>query len=144
MNSNQKQLHLNYYNYVLLFCFLFFLQFHFIFSQINDIYVENNINGEEGSYLVDFKDYHNLRLVISTSKIIYKGIPPVKISKTTANLNNFTATATINENYILVSCLSDSLLGKINIFTGEYTSLLLYSDISTPESLTAPQKVCSL
>ena len=144
MNSNQKKIHLYYYSYVLLFCFLIFLQFHFIFSQINDIYEVSNINGEEGSYLVDFKDYHNLRLVISTSKIIYKGIPPVKISETTANLNNFTATATINENYILVSCLSDSLLGKINIFTGEYTSLLLYSDISTPESLTAPQKVCSL
>ena len=142
MNS-YKNLFLIYFNYMSLICFLFF-KFVYIFSQINDIYNVYNINGEEGFDLVDIKDYHNLRLVVSTSKRIYKGIPPIQVTQSSANLNKFSAIATVNENYILVSCLDDFLLGKININTGQYTSLLLYSDISTLELLSAPQKVCSL
>ena len=67
-----------------------------------------------------------------------------KKSQTNANLNQYSSIATINENYLLASCLDDSLLTKININTGAYTSLLLYTDISTSNTLTVPDSCCSL
>ena len=142
MNSIHNKFHL-YYNYLSFISLFIFLQIGFIFSQINDSYEAYNIEGE-GYSLIDIKDYHNLKLVVSTSKNIYKGIPPTKISQTTVNLNKYSSIATINENFILASCLDDFLLVKININSGDYTPLISYSEISTPESLTSPQKVCSI
>ena len=118
-----------YYIYHYTFFILFFI-IKSISSQINDNYQVYTLDNESNNYLLDIKDYNNLKLIITTSKKIYKGIPPIYKTTTNAELNNCSSTATINNNYILVSCLNDSLLGKINIETGEYEKLVLYSNIS--------------
>ena len=107
------------------------IKFILIYSQINDNYQIHTLDEEGNNYLIDIKDYNNLKLIITTSKKIYKGIPPNHISTTNAELNNCSSTSTINNNYLLASCLDDSLLGKINIETGAYEKLVLYSNIST-------------
>ena len=61
------------------------------------------------------------------------------------NLINSSSIITLNSNYILVSCLQDSLLTKININDGSYASLLNYSDFETLEfKLEVPINSCSL
>ena len=124
------------------FLFLFILlQTTLIISQINDNYISNIL--EDGNYeLLDVTDYHNINLVVSTSKNIYTGIPPIKIIHTEAKLINATSLITINENYLLAACLEDSFLTKIKLSDGSFTSLLSYTDV-TP-SLEKPLKSCSL
>ena len=97
--------------------FLIFLNINFILTQINDNFTSGIL--EEGSYdLLDVTDYHNMNLVVSSSKKIYTGIPPVEKVTTNANLISVSSLITINENYLLVACLEDSFLGKINLSTG--------------------------
>jgi len=127
------------------YCFLIFICICIIVnSQINDNYELHSLNDEDGKSLIDVVDYHNLKLVVSSSGNIYKGIPPQKVSQTNAKLFENSAIASLNENYLLASCLEDSLLTKISIASGEYTSLLQYSDISTSIGLTIPENVCSI
>ena len=119
------------------------LQTKLINSQINDNYISNIL--EEGDYeLLDVTDYHNINLIVSTSKNIYSGIPPNKIIQTEANLINATSLITINDNYLFAACLSDSFLTKIRLSDGSSTSLLEYSDITISPSLEVPLKSCSL
>ena len=136
-------------SYQNLFCFkCLFSLFIFIFinvnSQIEDNYQIQSLNDEDGNSLIDVVDYHNLKLVISSSGNIYEGIVPQKVSKTNANLFKYSAIASVNENYLLASCLTDSFLTKINIISGEFESLLQYSDISANLELTTPENVCSI
>jgi len=138
MNSYQN---LSYIKYLFV-LFIFILKS--INSQIYDNYQLQSLTDEEGYSLIDFVDYHNLKLVISSSGNIYKGIIPQKVSQTSAKLLKYSAIASVNENFILASCLKDSLLTKININTGEFTSLLQYSDISKNLELTTPENVCSI
>ena len=123
---------------------LFIFIFITINSQINDNYELQSLNDEDGNSLIDVVDYHNLKLVVSSSGNIYEGIPPQKVSQTSAKLLKYSAIASLNEQYLLASCLRDSLLTKINIINGEFTSLLQYSDISTSIELTTPENVCSI
>ena len=122
---------------------LYILKIEFIYCEEDENYITSSLDGEEGNYLLDVKDYHNLNIIVSTSKKIYLGIPPTYKSTTNAKLNNCSSVATINENYILVSCLEDSMLGKINIISGIYTPLLSYIDFSI-SSLSVPSTICSL
>ena len=134
-------LHFSYFkNPFLLFIFLFMS----MNSQINDEFELQSLSGENGNSLIDVVDYHNLKLIVSTSGNIYKGILPQKVSKTNAKLYKNSSVASANENYLLASCLEDSLLTKININTGEFTSLLQYTDISANIELTLPENVCSI
>ena len=112
-----------------------------ILSEIKDYYSSAILENED-NYLVDVKDYHDLSIIISTSKNIYTGIPPLLKSKTNANIYNSSSAATYNENYILMACLSNSLLSKININTGLSISLLNYSDIEI--SISPPSSICSI
>ena len=122
---------------------LIFFRITNILSQIKDDYTSGIL--EEGDYdLLDVTDYHELNIIVSSSKNIYTGIPPTKKSQTNANLINATSLITINENYLLAACLEDSFLGKINLSTGQFTSLLFYSDINISTSLEAPITTCSL
>ena len=126
---------------------LFFLllinAFGIILSQIYDNFSYDTL--EEGNYdLLDVTDYHNKNLIVSTSKSIYMGIPPKKIIETNANLINATALITINDNFLLAACLKDSFLGKINLSTGNFISLLTYSDVSISPGLDIPITLCSL
>ena len=102
------------------------LRYNYNFCQINDNYKSDIL--EEGNDLVDIKDYHNLSLIITTSKKIYKGIPPRLKVTTGAKIISVTSIITLNENYILAACLQNSLLTKININDGSYSSLVDYTD----------------
>ena len=108
-------------------CFHLFAIINLIFSQINDNFETGVL--EEGNYdLLDVTDYHNMNLVVSTSKNIYTGVPPVKKVETNANLIKFSSLITINENYLLAACLQDSFLGKINLSNGNFISLISYEN----------------
>ena len=99
---------------------------------------------EEGDYeLLDVTDYHNLNLIVTTSKKIYKGMHPYPYS-TEAQLINSTSLITLNENYLLAAYLNDSLLTKININEGRFSNLLNYEDIDPALNLIAPITSCSL
>lgn len=125
------------------FFLLLFINLPFIFPQMNDNFIQGVL--EEGNnYLLDVTDYHNMFIIISSSKIIYTGIPPVQKIETTAKLIKVSSLITINENYLLASCLEDSFLGKINLSTGVFVSLLSYSDLDSSETLEIPKAICSL
>ena len=131
------------YNFHKIIFFLILIEFKIILSQIFDNYESNIL--EEGNYdILDVTDYHNISLIVSTSKNIYTGLPPEIKVTTNANLINATSLITINENYLLVACLQDSFLGKISLSDGNFISLLSYENISTYSSLEIPIKICSL
>ena len=117
-----------------------------LFMLCEDIenYKTYTLEGEENNYILDVIDYHNLSLLVSTSKKIYTGIPLTYKTTTNANLNNCSSVATVNENYILVTCLDDYLLGYININTGSFKNLLNYSEINVSPELTVPNTICSI
>ena len=125
------------------FLLIFLSIFKFISSQIFDNFTSGTL--EEGdNELLDITDYHNMNIIVSKSKNIYMGIPPVKKVETDANLINATSLITINSNFLLTSCLNDSFLGKINLSTGKFTPLLSYSELSISPGLNIPTTICSL
>ena len=100
---------------------------------------------EEDSEIIDVNDYLGYKLVVTTKKNIYRGVPPELIMKTEANIINSSVVMTINYDYILVACLQDSLLSKINVKNGNFSSLLNYSDIKINEfKFEKPIASCSL
>ena len=114
-----------------------------IFPQINDEFTQGVL--EEGNYdLLDVTDYHNMNLIVSTSKNIYTGIPPNKKVETNANLIKVSSLITINHNYLLAACLEDSFLGKINLSNGNFISLVSYEEVGGSEALEIPKTICSL
>ena len=97
------------------FLFFFCCIAKLIFSRINDNFDLKIL--EEGNYeLLDVTDYHNLNLIVSTSKNIYTGIPPSLKIQTSANLIKATSLITISENYLLAACLEDAFLGRIKLY----------------------------
>ena len=137
--SQKLLFYYNSYLSILLTIFNFKLEY----CQINDDF-KNEIF-EEGNYsLLDITDYHNIKLIVTTSKNIYTGLPPLKRSTTDAKLINTTSIMTINKNYLLAACLEDSLLTKININTGISSNLVNYADINIDPSLKIPITICSL
>jgi len=126
---------------IILLIFIQKLCFHY--CQIYDNFTIDTF--EEGSQLLEVKDYNNLELIVTTSKKIYTGIPPELKSTTEAKLINSSSIITLNSNYLLVACLQDSLLTKININDGGFSSLLNYSDIETSSlQFQIPITSCSL
>ena len=121
----------------------FFLCLNYILCQINDNYEKHYL--ENGTYdLLDVNDYHNLKIIVSTSKNIYIGIPPSYKTKTEAELINSTSLITLNENYLLAACLNNSILTRISLIDGTFTNILDYSDIDNSLSLKIPSTTCSL
>ena len=117
-----------------------------IFCQINDNF-QKGVLEHESSYFIDFNDYHNLSLIVTTSQKIYTSDSlPNPISTFTSKVENYSMAATYNENYIFVACLNDSLLEKIIINTGESINLLNYTevDIGDGNTLVPPTQICSL
>ena len=93
------------------------LKYKFLNCNINDNFEKNIL--EYGNYdILDITDTTNLKLLVTTSKKIYEGLPPTQKTVTGANLINSTSLLTINNNYILAACLHNSLLTKININNG--------------------------
>ena len=128
-------------------CFIIFVIFIqklcFHYCQIYDNFT--TVSFEEGSQLLEVKDYNNLKLIVTTSKKIYTGIPPQLKAITEANLINSSAIITLNSNYLLAACLQDSLLTKININNGSFSSLLNYSHVENASfKFQIPITSCSL
>ena len=134
MNSYNNCLIKNKITYVFFFNFFFFKN---LFCQINDNYFSGDL--EAADYFLDVKDNHDLYLTITSSKKIYAGIPPIFKSSIEAKINSYSSVATYNDNFILVACLEDSLLAKININNGNSETLLNYF-----EPLVKPEFICSL
>ena len=124
--------------------FLFLLLFigvKLILSQVNDNF--NSAILENGNYeLLDVTDYHNINLIVSTSKKIYTGIPPTLKTVTDGNLIKATSLITINSNFLLAACLEDAFLGKIDLRDGSFIPLLTYDGTDT--ALEIPTTSCSL
>jgi len=140
MNHKLNEL-LSHNFFIILFIFIQKLCFHY--CQIYDNFTL--VTFEEGSQLLEVKDYNNLKLIVTTSKKIYTGIPPKLKVTTEAKLINSSAIITLNSNYLLAACLQDSLLTKININDGSFSSLLNYSDAeSSSLKFQIPITSCSL
>ena len=89
--------------------------------------------------IINIIDYYNLSLLITTSKNIYTGFPPKIKSAFNSNITRFSSGITINENYILMSCLEGKILTKRDINNGEeieFCPSLLFTN--------PPQKACSI
>ena len=99
----------------LFFIFELIIIIQIIFSQINDDFTTDIIESLD-SNLIDFNDYHNLNLVITTAKNIYSISDLTTVKKTfRSEINSYSMAASYNEDYILIACLNDGLLSKINI-----------------------------
>ena len=132
-----------FYNYFHIIIMIIILKYKFLNCNINDNFEKNIL--EYGNYdILDITDTTNLKLLVTTSKKIYEGIPPTQKSVTGANLINSTSLLTINNNYILAACLQNSLLTKININNGQYSSLLEYNQITINPGLEIPITTCSI
>ena len=143
-NKNNKKAN-NIFYFGLNFCIItFILKINFISCQIKDNFIINTLEIGNND-LLDITDNHNLNLIVTTSKNIYTGLPPTLKTTTQANLIKVSSVITINESFLLASCLKDSFLTKIRLSDGISSSLLDYSDITgiTP-SITVPEKICSL
>ena len=114
---------------IILYIIIFKYKFY---CQINDDFYGGTLE-ESGSSILDISDYLNLSLIISTSGKIYNGIPFSERVTTNANLNASSSAAVCNQNYVLVACLQDSLLTKININNGNFISLIEYSEFNSIE-----------
>ena len=122
--------------YILFFLFLIFIQIKGLFSEYFDSFKLNILN--EDASLIDISDYCNLFPIITTDKKIYIGIPPIEKTLSYSQIISISSAASINNNYILISCSHNYLLSKINIETGEEEPLVSY------ENFKIPNCICSL
>ena len=97
-----------------------------IYDNFNDGILESS-----GSSILDIVDYLNLSLLITSSGNIYNSISLSLLTTTEASLNASSSAAVCNENYILVACLQNSLLTKININDGTFQNLINYSEFDS-------------
>ena len=102
--------------------FLFIIiQYPKILSKIFDSFKYGKLYDD--GQLIKIKDYYNLSISISTSKNIYIGFPPSLYSVANGGISNASNALTLNENFTLITCLSNFYLGRLNINTGEITKL---------------------
>ena len=117
---------------------LLLIQIKVLFSKYFDTIITETLN--EGASFVDITDYHNIYPIITTDKTIYTDIPPIKRNTTSSNITKFSAGATYDNETILIACTEDYLLSKIDIDSGEETSLVKYEDIN----VNMPNFTCSI
>ena len=113
-----------------IFFILYILLKYLTNCQIDDNF-DDGILESTGSSILDIADYLNLSLLITSSGNIYNVAPLSNLTSTEANLNASSSAAVCNENYILVACLENSLLTKINIDNGDFQNLIEYSEFDT-------------
>jgi len=113
---------------------LLFLLLIFNLNKVNSVYLDSFKlhTFSELNSLIEITDYYNLSIFMTSSKEIYKGIPPNKIStiSSTQNFINLTSGVTYDENYILLVCADEYLVSKIEIETGNLTPLINYENIT--------------
>ena len=117
--------------YRILFLLLFFLYLKDVKAYFESFEL-NRLSGFNS--LIEIRDYFNLSIFMTSSKEIYMGIPPQKIStiSSSENFNNLTSGVTYNKNYILMVCTDNYLVSKIDIETGTLTPLINYDNITMP------------
>ena len=108
-----------------------------IITGLSDDFLSGNLS--DTGDMINITDYYNLSILVSTSKNIYTGFPPTLKSTINSTITNFSSGVTINENYLLMSCLDGKILTKININTGEETDLCPSLSFSN-----SSQKICSI
>ena len=136
MNKEEKRIKNNISNlfmkipksiHITLLFILFFLNIKQVFSSYLESFQKYEFT--ELDSLIEITDYYNLSIFMTTRGEIYTGIPPIKNNtiSPSSHFTKFTSGVTYNENYILMSCTKNYLLGKINIITGEETPLINYN-----------------
>ena len=139
IKRNNKYLYLIFkINNFSFFLFLISIYIKIIISEYFDSFEIHSLN--ETASLIDITDYYNLYPIITTNKKIYTGIPPEEKSTTNSKIIDISAEVTYNDKYILMACTENYLLSKINIETGEETSLLLYDEIN----INIPNCICTV
>jgi len=118
--------------------FLILIQIKFLFSQKFESFTSSTLNNHAS--LIDVTDYYNIFPIITSDKKIYTNIPPIERSVTSSKINKFSASATYNEDTILMACTEDFLLSKIDINSGEETPLVKYDEINK----NIPSSICSI
>ena len=108
--------------------FLFFIFFKGIISNIFDTFHTGTISNNAS--IIDITDYSNLFPLITTEGNIYTGMTLNKVCETNSKIMKVSAAATYDNNFILLACSEDYLLSKININSGEETSLLTYDQFN--------------
>lgn len=78
---------------------------------------------DEGD-LLHIKDYHNLSLKITTSKILYIGFPPSPKFRLSSSITKYSNVITCNPKFAFVTCLEDNIMQIINLETGEVSSIM--------------------
>ena len=116
--------------------FLFIIYFKIEFSKVLDNFIlKENLDTND---LIYVKDYHNLSLAITRSKKIYTGFPPTLKGSFSGSITKYSNAITCNKNFLLITCLSDHIIKKINLKTRE---------VSNPTGInysTQMQKSCSI
>ena len=142
ITNNNKSIINIFINYPFIIIYIF-LNFNLENCEINDNFATYTLE-EENSDILDVTDNHNLNLIVTTSKKIYTGLPPLLRTTTNANLIKYSSIISVSESFLLASCLQDSLLTKIKFSDGSSQSLLDYSDININPFLIVPETICSL
>jgi len=74
--------------------------------------------------LMHVKDYHNLSLVITTSKKVYMGFPPNLKYTFSGSTTKYTNAITCNSNFAFITCTQDNIIKKINLKTGKISAAI--------------------
>ena len=123
--------------------FITLMLLNLFFCQINDNFNYGNLESSN-TYILDIADYLNLSLIVSSSGNIYNAAPfsTTPRATTSASLNASSACAEVNENFMLAACLTDHLLVKINFNTGDFETLLEYSEFPDIEVTSTYSSCC--
>ena len=115
---------------------LFFIYFKALFSKILD-----NFKLKEAldtGDLIYVKDYHNLNIAITRNKNIKAGFSPTLKLAFSDFLTKYTNGITCNNNFVLITCLSDNIFKKINLKAGKISNPLLMNYIPNGISKSCP------
>ena len=107
--------------------FLFIIHSKTSFSKILDNFkLDENLDTGD---LIYVKDYHNLSIVITSSRKIYSGFPPTLKNSFSGGVTGYSNGITCNKNFVLITCLSEHIIKKINLKTGAISNPLMNSII---------------
>ena len=91
-----------------------------VLKTLDNFKLEENL---ENGDLIYVKDYHNLSLIITTSKKLYMDFPPTLKFILSASLTKYSNAITCNSNFVFITCLEDSNIKIINLKNGDVSNL---------------------
>ena len=107
----------------IIFILLFFIiQFKIsVLKTLDNFKLEESVENED---LIYVKDYHDLSLIITTSKKLYMGFPPTLKFNLAASLTKYSNAITCNSNFVFITCLEDSNIKIINLKNGDVSDVM--------------------